>query len=158
MLVTKCLSLIHILASLSKDKRKEKLDAFFSYYFPCLIIAWNLEVFDELLESAKKHNRTILRTSLHTTTMMNKLISYLDDKLAPTIRIHGTLVEVYGIGIFISGTSGVGKSEIALELVNRGHRLIADDLVEIKQIEGERLIGSAPVSYTHLDVYKRQAI
>ncbi|HHT51499.1 MAG TPA: HPr kinase/phosphorylase [Eubacteriaceae bacterium] len=137
------------LASLSKDKRKEKLDAFFSYYFPCLIIAWNLEVFDELLESAKKHNRTILRTSLHTTTMMNKLISYLDDKLAPTIRIHGTLVEVYGIGIFISGTSGVGKSEIALELVNRGHRLIADDLVEIKQIEGERLIGSAPEILRH---------
>lgn len=137
------------LASLSKDKRKEKIDAFFSYYFPCLIIAWNLEVFDELLESAKKHNRTILRTSLHTTTMMNKLISYLDDKLAPTIRIHGTLVEVYGIGIFISGTSGVGKSEIALELVNRGHRLIADDLVEIKQIEGERLIGSAPEILRH---------
>ena len=81
--------------------------------------------------------------------MMNKLISYLDDKLAPTIRIHGTLVEVYGIGIFISGTSGVGKSEIALELVNRGHRLIADDLVEIKQIEGERLIGSAPEILRH---------
>lgn len=137
------------LTSLSKEKREEKIETFFSYYFPCLIIAWNLEVFDELLESAKKHDRTIFRTSLHTTTIMNRIIGYLDNKLAPTIRIHGTLVEVYGIGIFISGTSGVGKSEIALELVNRGHRLIADDLVEIKQIEGENLIGSAPEILRH---------
>ncbi len=137
------------LTSLSKEKREEKIETFFSYYFPCLIIAWNLEVFDELLESAKKHDRTIFRTSLHTTTIMNRIIGYLDNKLAPNIRIHGTLVEVYGIGIFISGTSGVGKSEIALELVNRGHRLIADDLVEIKQIEGENLIGSAPEILRH---------
>ena len=137
------------LTSLSKEKREEKIETFFSYYFPCLIIAWNLEVFDELLESAKKHDRTIFRTSLHTTTIMNRIIGYLDNKLAPTIRIHGTLVEVYGIGIFISGTSGVGKSEIALELVNRGHRLIADDLVEIKQLEGENLIGSAPEILRH---------
>lgn len=137
------------LASLSKEERREKVDVFFSYYFPCLIIAWDMEIFDEILESAKKYDRTVLRTSAHTTKIMNKIISYLDDKLAPTIRIHGVLVEVYGIGIFISGISGVGKSETALELVNRGHRLIADDLVEIKQIEGSRLIGSAPEMLRH---------
>jgi HPr kinase/phosphorylase len=137
------------LASLSKEDRREKIDAFFSHYFPCLILAWDLEVFDELLEGARKYDRTVLRTPIHTTKIMNKIISYLDNKLAPTIRIHGALVEVYGIGIFISGTSGVGKSETALELVNRGHRLIADDLVEIKQIEGIKLVGSAPEILRH---------
>ena len=137
------------LASLSHKERRDRVDALFSHYFPCLIIAWDLEVFDELLESAKKYDRTILRTSIHTTTLMGKVINYLDDKLAPIIKIHGTLVEVYGIGIFISGASGIGKSETALELLNRGHRLIADDLVEIKQRKKAILVGSAPELLRH---------
>ncbi len=137
------------LASLTKEERKRKIDTFFSYYFPCLIIAWNLDVFDEILESAEIYNRPVFRTPMHTTMIMNKIISYLDFRLAPVIRIHGVLVEVYGIGILITGASGVGKSETALELINRGHRLIADDLVEIKQIEGSRLIGTAPEMLKH---------
>lgn len=137
------------LESLSKKERKKRIDMFFSQYFPCLIVAWDLEVFEELLESAAKYDRTIFRTPIHTTTLMGTIISYLDDKLAPIIKTHGTLVEVYGIGVFLSGVSGVGKSETALELVNRGHRLIADDVVEIKQRKKTILVGSAPELLRH---------
>ncbi|MCR1899138.1 HPr(Ser) kinase/phosphatase [Irregularibacter muris] len=132
------------LSSLSPEERRVKLENFFSRYFPCLIIAWDLEVFPEIIEYAKKYDRTVLRTPLHTTKVMYNVINYLDEKLAPQVRLHGVLVEVYGIGIFITGSSGVGKSETALELVKRGHRLIADDLVQIKQIAGNQLIGEAP--------------
>ncbi|RBP44768.1 HPr(Ser) kinase/phosphatase [Garciella nitratireducens] len=137
------------LSSLSKEQRQKRIEDFFSYYFPCLIVAWNLEIYDEMLEYAKKYDRNLFATPLHTTQVMNKMINYLNDKLAPNIKTHGVLVEVYGIGIFIIGASGVGKSETAMELVNRGHRLIADDLVEIKKLEDNRLIGSAPEMLKH---------
>lgn len=137
------------LSTLSKGERRKKIDDFFSHYFPCLIVAWDLKIYDEFLECAQKYDRTIFRTSLHTTQVMNKIINYLNDKLAPHIKTHGVLVEVYGIGIFIIGVSGVGKSETAIELINRGHRLIADDLVEIKQIEDNRLVGTAPEMLRH---------
>ncbi len=137
------------LSTLSKEERRKRIDDFFAYYFPCLILAWNLEIYNEILENARKYDRTVFRTPLHTTQVMNRMINYLNDKLAPNIKTHGVLVEVYGIGIFIIGASGVGKSETAMELINRGHRLIADDLVEIKKLEDNRLVGTAPEMLKH---------
>lgn len=137
------------LSTLLEEDRKKKIDDFFSHYFPCLIVAWDLALDDEFLECAKKYDRTIFRTPLHTTQIMNKIINYLNDKLAPSIKTHGVLVEVYGIGIFITGVSGVGKSETAIELINRGHRLVADDLVEIRKLEDTRLVGNAPEMLKH---------
>lgn len=132
------------LSSLSKEERKEKIDKFFSYYFPCLIVSWNLDIFEEIIISAKKYDRTVLRSPKPTIKVFYEIINYLDEKLAPSIRSHGVLIDVYGMGIFITGSSGVGKSETALELIKRGHRLIGDDLVEIIQIADRQLIGQAP--------------
>ena len=114
-----------------------------SYPIPAMIFSRNLEVFPEVIELAKKYNRTILRTDITTSKLVNKLINYLDFVLAPSMLVHGVLVEVYGLGILIIGESGVGKSETALELIKRGHRLVADDVVEIRKIEGE-LRGQSP--------------
>lgn len=126
-----------------EEKRKSKIDKFFTYSFPCLIIAWDIEV-DYMLQAAKQHHKILLRSKLETTKIMIKVIHYLDDYLAPTVSIHGVLVEVFGIGVLITGASGVGKSETALELVKRGHRLISDDVVEIKRTGDNHLIGTAP--------------
>ncbi|HHV39344.1 MAG TPA: HPr(Ser) kinase/phosphatase [Tepidimicrobium sp.] len=133
----------HYTNNLPADIRLARLRQMFSYDIPALIISRNLPVFPELLELAKKYNRTILRTELATTKFINILINYLDYALAPRITIHGVLVEVYGMGILITGKSGVGKSETALELIKRGHRLVADDSVSIKRIGGA-LKGEAP--------------
>jgi len=129
-------------------KRLEKINKFFTYSFPCLIIAWDLEA-DFMIEAAKEHNKTILRSKRETTKIMIKTIHYLDEYLAPTISIHGVLVEVYGIGVLITGASGVGKSETALELVKRGHRLISDDMVDIKKTGDNILTGTAPELLKH---------
>ena len=101
-----------------------------------------------MLKLAIHHNRSILRTELSTTKFVNLLINYLDYVLAQETTIHGVLVEVYGMGILIMGESGVGKSETALELIKRGHRLVADDVVEIKKVE-EGLRGEAPDLIRH---------
>lgn len=138
----------HFCRKMSQDLRYERLEKLFSYNFPTLIFSRSLEVFPEALELAKKYNRTILRTEFPTTKFINILINYLDDVLAPNITLHGVLVEVYGMGILITGKSGVGKSETALELIKRGHRLVADDAVEIKKVD-ERLRGGAPDLIRH---------
>lgn len=129
--------------SLEERLRYERFDKLFSYPIPALIFARGLPIFDEVTQLAKKYDRTILTTSLSTTKLENSIINYLDYMLAPTTVVHGVLVEVYGLGILIIGESGVGKSETALELIKRGHRLIADDVVEIKKVDG-RLRGEAP--------------
>ena len=98
----------------------------------------------ELMETAEKYDRTVLCTNEDTSTFMADLISMLRNAMAPRQTIHGVLVEVYGEGLLITGDSGVGKSETALELIKRGHRLIADDAVEIRRISRETLIGTAP--------------
>lgn len=131
-----------------EEKRKEKVNKFFTHSFPCLIVAWGLEV-DFLIEAAKEHNKIILRSKRETTKIMIKIIHFLDEYLAPTISLHGVLVEVYGIGILITGASGVGKSETALELVKRGHRLISDDVVDIKLTGDSHLTGTAPELLKH---------
>lgn len=129
---------------MDKETRRKTLDKFFSYEIPALIVSRNLEVNKDVLEFAKKYNRIILSTKRNTTRLINKLSNYLDDRLAPCVTLHGVLVDIYGIGVFIRGESSVGKSETALELVQRGHRLVADDAVEIRRIDDTILVGQAP--------------
>lgn len=127
----------------------ERADRFFAYPIPCLIVTRDLNIRQEIIEAAKKHDRYLLRTKEASTKFINRLINYLDEKLAPQITIHGNLVDVYGIGVLLLGESGIGKSETALELVKRGHRLVADDAVEIRKIGEDKLQGSAPEIIRH---------
>lgn len=138
------------LASLSPQERKKRLDDYFRTGFPCLVIARDQEPFPEMVEAAEKYTIPILKTKDITSRFMSGLIRYLNVMLAPRISMHGVLVEVYGEGILILGESGVGKSETALELVKRGHRLIADDLVEIRRVSDTTLLGAAPENIRHL--------
>lgn len=119
-------------------------DRLFAYKFPALLIARNIPPHEEMLEMAKKHNITILRTKETTSAIVSTIITYLKDALAPRITRHGVLVEVYGEGILLVGESGIGKSEAAVELLKRGHRLIADDAVEIRRVSTSSLVGTAP--------------
>lgn len=132
------------LASLSPQDRLKRLDEYFRTGFPCVVIARNIEPFEEMIVVSKKYGIPILRTDDITSRFMSGLIRYLNVMLAPRISQHGVLVEVYGEGVLIVGESGVGKSETALELVKRGHRLIADDIVEIRRVSDRTLLGSAP--------------
>ncbi len=132
------------LEKLSQEERRVVFDRFFSYKIPALLIARNMEPDAACLEMAKKHNVTVLRTHEATSMVVSTIITYLKDALAPRITRHGVLMEVYGEGILLTGESGMGKSEAAVELVKRGHRLIADDAVEIRKISGKTLIGTAP--------------
>lgn len=133
----------HYCNSLDQKVRYERFEKIFSYPIPALIFARSLPIFSEVIELAKEYNRTILSTNLSTTKLENSIITYLDYALAPSAVVHGVLIEVYGLGVLIIGESGVGKSETALELIKRGHRLIADDVVEIKKVDG-KLRGEAP--------------
>lgn len=137
------------LATLSPQERYEQLEGFFEQGFPCMVVARNLDVFPEMMDIAKKYKIPVLRTHDITSRFMSGLIRYLNVQLAPRITKHGVLVEVYGEGILILGESGVGKSETALELVKRGHRLIADDVVEIRKVSDKTLLGTAPDIIRH---------
>ena len=137
------------LASLSPQDRLKRLDEFFRTGFPSLVIARSIEPFDELLTVSRKYGIPLLRTDDITSRFMSGLIRYLNVMLAPRISEHGVLVEVYGEGVLILGESGVGKSETALELVKRGHRLIADDVVEIRRVSDRTLLGTAPENIRH---------
>ena len=132
----------------SEEERRKCFDAFFAYPIPALILTRNLEPFPELMEMAEKHQRTILRSKEATSLLLPNLTDVLKAKLTPRITRHGVLVDVSGEGVFIMGESGVGKSETAVELLKRGHRLVADDAVEIRHI-GTRLVGSAPELIRH---------
>ena len=125
------------------ELRKKRLKKFFSFDMKCVIITRDLVPHEELIKYAEKQKIWVLRSSMVTTNFISKLTIYMADKLAPETRLHGVLVDVYGIGILITGESGIGKSEVALELIKRGHRLVTDDAVDIKEIDGE-LIGSSP--------------
>ncbi|KZE81086.1 MULTISPECIES: HPr(Ser) kinase/phosphatase [Paenibacillus] len=117
---------------------------------PCIIISRGMDAPIELLAAANEHQITVVRTAMATTILASRVTNFLENRLAPTTTIHGVLVDVYGIGMLISGSSGIGKSETALELVKRGHRLIADDAVEIRQTADHQLIGNAPELIRHL--------
>ena len=132
------------LQKLTEQERAVTFDRLLSYKCPALLIARNIPVDPICLEMAKKHNVTLLRTHEATSTIISDVITYLRAALAPRITRHGVLMEVYGEGLLLIGESGIGKSEAAVELLKRGHRLIADDAVEIKKISGTALMGTAP--------------
>ena len=129
---------------LTPQERLRVYDKMFAYKFPALLYARNFQPDEQCLAMAKKHNVSILRSREATSTVVSGIISYLRAALAPRISRHGVLVEVYGQGLLLIGDSGIGKSEAAVELLKRGHRLIADDAVEIRKISETSLIGTAP--------------
>lgn len=129
---------------LSSEDRLACFNKLFELKVPALIISRNMEVYPECLEAAIAHDIPILRTNEFTSTIVSNLIASLRVSLAPRITMHGVLVEIYGEGVLILGDSGVGKSETAIELVKRGHRLIADDAVEIKRVSDRTLVGTSP--------------
>ena len=135
---------ISYLARLSAQERAVILDRLFSYKFPALLITRNMPAGPQTLEMAKKHNVTVLRSTEPTSAITSSIITYLNAALAPRVTRHGVLMEVYGEGVLLIGESGIGKSETAIELLKRGHRLIADDAVEIRKISGSTLLGTAP--------------
>ncbi len=137
------------LAGLSHEERYKKIDDFFSRGIPALIVTRGIDIHPEVIELAEKYRINILRTQLSTSSFMSALIAFLNVELAPRITRHGVLVEVYGEGVLILGESGVGKSETAVELMKRGHRLVADDAVEIKRVSSKALVGSAPEVIRH---------
>lgn len=138
------------LSSFSREERVEKFDRLFSYRFPALCLSKDFDVFPELLEVAEKYSIPVFTYQEKTSSLMSDLISILNVALAPRITRHGVLVEVYGEGILLIGESGVGKSETAMELLKRGHRLVADDAVEIKRVSNRTLVGSSPPMIKHL--------
>ncbi|KFZ42508.1 HPr kinase/phosphorylase [Anoxybacillus flavithermus] len=141
------LSFFERLTPVEKRLRMEKLCTDIT---PAIIVSRGLEVPKELIEASEKKEVPVMRSTMKTTRLASRLTNYLESKLAPTTAVHGVLVDVYGVGVLITGKSGVGKSETALELVKRGHRLVADDCVEIRQEDENLLIGSAPELIEHL--------
>ncbi len=132
------------LSELSATQRSIRLENFFKLKPVAVVVTSHLTVFDEMAPHAKEYNVPLLRTSDRTSTFMAALIASLNTSLAPRITRHGVLIEVYGEGMLILGESGIGKSETAIELVKRGHRLIADDAVEISRVSAKTLVGTAP--------------
>lgn len=137
------------LFEIGKDVAEARLEAFFAQNPVAVIITTNFEIGEEILLPAKKYGVPILRSREKTSPMMATLIASLNTHLANRITQHGVLVEVYGEGVLILGDSGIGKSETAIALVERGHRLIADDAVEIKRVSAKMLVGSAPSLIKH---------
>lgn len=142
---------MNFLSGLSPENRYEALDKLFGQRPPAVIVGRSeeLEPFPEMLELARKHRVALLRSNETTCTLMGSLISVLNLELAPRITRHGVLVEVYGEGILILGDSGIGKSELAIELVKRGHRLVADDAVELRKVSNRQIMGTAPENIRH---------
>lgn len=138
------------LETLSSAERRDRMEHLCTDETPCIIITRGLEVPSELIEVANERQFPVLRSSVATTILLSRITTFLEKKLAPTATIHGVLVDVYGVGMLITGGSGIGKSETALELVKRGHRLVADDAVEIRQTADNLLYGSAPELIQHL--------
>jgi len=132
-----------------RDKRYELMEELFKRKVPAVILTRNMHILPEMLELAEKYDVTLLRTEESTSSIMSAMISYLNVQLAPRRTRHGVLVEVYGEGVLIMGESGVGKSETAIELLKRGHRLVADDAVEIKRVSSRTLVGSSPDIIRH---------
>ena len=137
------------LRNMTSERRYESVDKLFSRKIPVVIVTRGSEIFPEMYDVAKKYAVPILKTKQGTSRFMSRLIAYLYTELAPRVTQHGVLVEVYGEGVLILGESGVGKSETAIELVKRGHRLVADDAVEIKRVSDKILLGSAPEIIRH---------
>src|SRR6056297_1785781 len=123
---------------------KERIQEYVGYDPVCIIVARGEKIPDYLLEEANRNGIPVLSTKISTTRFSSMLLNYLEEKLAPVKTIHGVMVDIYGIGVLITGESGIGKSETAIELVKRGHRLVADDIIELRKVGEMRLTGMAP--------------
>lgn len=141
---------MNYLQNLESEVRRERLEKYFSSNVPCVLIGRNLTPPREMMDAAKKYNTPVLMSGLTTTKLSHRTTIYLDRVLAPSISRHAGLMDVYGVGIMLMGDSGVGKSETALELVKRGHRLVADDVVEIIKLSDNQLIGQSPEVIRHM--------
>ena len=137
------------LENLDQDVRRARLKEYFSYDLPCVVICRGMQPPEELLTAAAARDIAVYQTNMVTTRFTFTAINYLNRCLAPRATRHGVLVDVYGIGVLITGESGVGKSETALELVKRGHRLVADDVVDICRVSDDRLTGECPEMVRH---------
>ncbi len=135
--------------NLTPDKATERIEQLFAHKPSAVVVCRNLDVPKEALEFAKKYDVPFFKTNISTSSFSSALIAFLNLNLAPRVTRHGVLVEVYGEGILLLGESGVGKSETAIELVKRGHRLIADDAVEIRRVSDKSLVGTAPDNIRH---------
>jgi HPr kinase/phosphorylase len=130
------------LSQLTHEERTERIKEFMTYRFPCVIFSWNMEIPELFIEEAKRNDIVILKSPEPSTRIIGTITLYLEDIFAPYVNLHGTLMDVYGVGVLLLGGSGVGKSECALELIERNHRLVADDLVKISCKFGKYLLGS----------------
>ena len=138
------------LQTLSTECKQEIYTKMMSYDIPCLIYTSGLQPDEVVIDLANKAGIPVLSTNKNTSSIQAELIRWLNVQLAPCISIHGVLVDCYGVGILIRGESGIGKSEVALELIKRGHRLVTDDAVEIRKVSDDTLVGSAPHITKHL--------
>ena len=139
---------MQFLERMTEAERTRVFNKLLSYPFPAMIVARDMEAPSELVQMANKHDRTLLRSAESTVDVTSKLIDYLNRAMAPQIARHGVLMNIYGQGVLILGDSGIGKSETAIELLKRGHRLVADDAVEIRRISNS-LFGTAPEIIRH---------
>lgn len=130
--------------TLSEEQREETFDKLLQHPIPCIVFCRGLEPEQIFLEKAVKYGVPVFQTTKQTSDFTAEIIRWMNVRLAPCISIHGVLVDVYGVGVLIMGESGIGKSEAALELIKRGHRLVTDDVVEIRKVSDETLVGSAP--------------
>ena len=126
------------------EKSSEMMEQIMSYKVPCIVFCRDIPVAQEFLDLSEKFGVPILQTPADTSSFSAELTRWLHVKLAPMISIHGVLVDIFGEGVLLTGESGIGKSEVALELIHRGHRLVTDDVVEIRKVSDETLIGQAP--------------
>lgn len=138
------------LQTLPEERKKDLYEKLMSYGIPCLIFSTSLMPDEQLLKTANEKGIPVFSTSRKTSSFMAEVIRWLNVELAPQISIHGVLVDVYGVGVLIMGESGIGKSEAALELIKRGHRLVTDDVVEISKVSDDTLVGTAPDITRHL--------
>lgn len=137
------------LSTIDENERVRHVEALFAQHIKALCLSRGLPCFAEMLTLAQKYHVPVLRTAESTSHFTSNLLSFLNLHLAPRVTRHGVLIEIYGEGIFITGESGVGKSECAIELVKRGHRLVADDAVEIRKVSNTNLVGTSPENIRH---------
>ena len=135
--------------TLDEETRKDRYEQLMSYNIPCIVFCRNMMPDAQMIEAAREYQIPLLQTDKATSSFEAEIIRWMKVMLAPTISIHGVLVDVYGEGVLITGESGIGKSEAALELIKRGHRLVTDDVVEIRKVSDETLIGTAPEITRH---------
>ncbi len=138
------------LYGLEHDEARERMDHFMSFAIPCVVCARSNKPPETLMECARAHGVPVFLSSLHTDDIGHRITNYLNRKLAPSVLIHGVLMDVFGVGIMLRGASGMGKSETALEMIKQGHRLVADDVVRITRVAPDRLVGCAPEATKYL--------